>query len=474
MRKRAHALESIRPSSSAMRTEAECGTVGYSSHTAADLFPFEGTASTPLKSANDEDDALEGEGPKVVLDVVREKPTLRIIRVVPPPQIKRMKDFRTVTETVSLTDGKSELELVGLQPSVTLDPSMSSSLEKQLRLADKETLKERVRESREIKLKENQDLFLRRKNDLFRTRAWDTPVQVPINQKIITGEVCRTFIESEPVDVKMTQLKLSAALQRFADQANCVNDADSGLQKPDIAITAADMKWMTSKELTTLSAAKLAKEAIQLQSDVAIRKHAAIESRLRYQKTSHETRSTRASNYSNYRYECNFQLSKQWQDNNEAKNAVRERTRDNKVRLERVISSRELAVGFVRQQNVLKKERLVQSLQSRHGKHDTETIRRTHQRRLDAVATKERLRKWKESELLVKVAVTAYGAARQREALNSRKAVEALSRRSQYTKRKKELQHDSKHFLERFEATASQHNETGMNLFNHFEGNGSS
>ena len=238
----------------------------------------------------------------------------------------------------------------------------------------------------------------------------------------------------ECVSVSLTHLKLSAALQRFAedvtDMERCRSAAatDSKL-KPEYVVSSQDMRWMTAKELSTLSAAKTARECVQRKGDVAQKRYAALQARVLQQENKQAAHHERAMATESYRVACNASLARQWEGDRERCAAAAARRAAHQDRRSHTLTSRGTAAAFARYQNVLEKEEYQRTLHSLRSRFYGHVARSTYQKRLDTRATKARMQQHQDSDLKVKRAVAIYGSTVQRDAVRRRlEEEEALQR----------------------------------------------
>eukprot|EP01063_Lacrimia_lanifica_P026546 TRINITY_DN3597_c0_g1_i1.p1 TRINITY_DN3597_c0_g1~~TRINITY_DN3597_c0_g1_i1.p1 ORF type:complete len:1492 (+),score=392.40 TRINITY_DN3597_c0_g1_i1:126-4601(+) len=425
--------------------------------------------------------------PAVVADVIRDRPTVRVVREVVPRQpanfsfapappgtgygaevLDETYNRAAFSQTLSAHDLDDEMldsmELIGARPRPpALNMQAVAEQERLVAMQEKAELKAHLRQKQEgelairrAKVQAARHARQQLGGQLVSEGCADGSGPTALSGTGLDGALKVNVGRGVPkkVQFNLAQLKLSATLQQFAGQAGDIEREGwaNGSETADLHVTPADLKWMTSRELSTLAAAKTARAAVQAKADVALRRYSNLQSRIVMQEKRNTAQRSRATSAEAYRVKYNAKLYQQWQDDKTASSELRKRRDDASDKAQQMQSQRAAVALFHRQQNVLGKETFQRSLDMKRSHEHAENARAIYQARLEASEAKQRITNWTEAELKLRRAVYAYGVLQQKRALDER--VEEERVQVQSMREEQQAKGDSKRheLLEKFEA----------------------
>ncbi|KAJ9467501.1 hypothetical protein DIPPA_14100 [Diplonema papillatum] len=406
-----------------------------------------------------------------VQDFVRTHPTVRVIRYIPDDPVPPRRQFLPQASAPAGEDGTTpgvpplpdEFEVTGRPPQAACPPPPAAA--RLAARADRLALRQLVAARRDEDAGEKRRQYLRAKAAPPPPRGGGggggARVVLAAERGGGRGEA------DDAAFVKISRLKLSAEINRYAAQALALERAGEQVRQcedpdalpvveandnlADAWVTADDLKWLKADELSTLAAAKAARTALAVKVVVAARRVQSVKRRILYQRKKKAFREQNRADMATLRSAADDQLTKQWDMEQERIERLRLQREMEQDRQRHVLTARKVVQTVQRQQNVLEVEAASRTVQAMQAAEQAEKVRRANQRRLDARTSKETNKRWSESERAIKRVLSNYGTARNREAIRLHAAEESISLQSRYAAKRAERDVKRVELLQKFE-----------------------
>eukprot|EP01062_Namystynia_karyoxenos_P059352 TRINITY_DN50791_c0_g1_i1.p1 TRINITY_DN50791_c0_g1~~TRINITY_DN50791_c0_g1_i1.p1 ORF type:complete len:1553 (+),score=350.22 TRINITY_DN50791_c0_g1_i1:75-4661(+) len=272
-----------------------------------------------------------------------------------------------------------------------------------------------------------------------------------------------------PSDLNAPQVRLSAVLRRFADQALRLersqelapHNADEAVaeyaaQPDDIPLSAEDLKWLSARDLGTLVRAKEARHMVRVRAETGIRRALRSTSQKRAVERRREAREAAAQRAAFERQERNKTLWTRWRDAvDEREQMLLDRHKDNGRKMV-VQNKRAEALSFLLRHNVVEQQMRRRRLAQLRGNETASAVRRARQLISDRQERRIRLNQWREGELELRRAMATLGQEQLERAVRNQRKQQLDERQSEYHTAKQVKEQRRRALMERYQAVVAE------------------